>query len=191
MTARAEPLRRARPFSPAPDGSWLAEVAQAAGRDVGGQPVELLGDYLTLLADAATTGRKPDRSELDAVGLLGRRAAELGVSAGSAVQLYLSAARRVWAELPLVIRERDNRAVRAAADAVLFVVDAAVANLVEGYTDARRQMARWEETQRREFIDDLLRGDADVGRLVERAEPFGLDMAAPAPGRAGRAQRRP
>ena len=179
MTARVVELRRAQPCSPASNGSWLTEVARAAGRDVGGQPVELLGDYLTLLADAATTARKPDRSELDAVSLLGRRAAELGVSAGSAVQLYLSAARRVWAELPLVIRERDNRAVRAAADAVLFVVDAAVANLVEGYTDARRQMARWEETQRREFIDDLLRGDADVGRLVERAEPFGLDMARP------------
>src|SRR6185312_6851092 len=134
MTARGEQLLRARPFSPAPDESWLADVAQAAGRDVGGQPVELLGDYLTLLADAATTGRRPDRSELDAVGLLGRRAAELGIAPGSAVQLYLSAARRVWAELPLVIRERDNRAVRAAADAVLFVVDAAVANLVEGYT---------------------------------------------------------
>jgi len=51
--------------------------------------------------------------------------------------------------------------------------------LAEGYTDARRQMVRWEETLRREFIDDLLRGDADVGRLVERAEPFGLDMARP------------
>jgi hypothetical protein len=50
---------------------------------------------------------------------------------------------------------------------------------IEGYTDARRQMVRWEETLRREFIDDLLRGDADVGRLVERAEPFGLDMARP------------
>jgi sugar diacid utilization regulator len=161
------------------DGEWLVEVANAAGRNAGGQPVELLGDYLTLLADAATTGRKPDPSEIDAVGLLGCRAAELGVSAGSAVQLYLSAARQLWGELPMVVRARDSAAVRTAADAVLYVVDAAVANLVEGYTEARRQMARWEESQRREFIDDLLRGDADVGRLVERAEPFGLDMARP------------
>ena len=35
------------------DGSWLTEVAQSACRDVGGVPVELLGDYLLLLADAA------------------------------------------------------------------------------------------------------------------------------------------
>ena len=71
-----------------------------ACRDVGGVPVELLGDYLPLLADAAISGRRPHPAELDAVGLLGRRAAELGVSAGSAVQLYLSAARRLWQQLP-------------------------------------------------------------------------------------------
>ncbi|WP_308259457.1 PucR family transcriptional regulator [Pseudonocardia sp. H11422] len=179
MTDRGEQRPGTRAESPTADESWLIEVAQAAAREAGDVPVELLGDYLTLLADAATTGRKPHPSELDAVEMLGRRAAELGVSAGSAVQLYLSAARRLWGELPMVIRSRDNRAVRAAAEAVLHVVDAAVARLAEGYTEARRQMVRWEETLRREFIEDLLRGDADVGRLVERAEPFGLDMARP------------
>ena len=159
--------------------SWLTEVAHCACRDVGGVPAELLGDYLPLLADAAISGREPLPAELDAVGLLGRRAAELGVSAGSAVQLYLSAARRLWQQLPMVVRSRDSKAVREAAAAVLHVVDEAVASLAEGYTEARRQMARWEETLRLEFIDDLLRGDADVGKLVERAEPFGLDMARP------------
>jgi sugar diacid utilization regulator len=48
--------------------------------------------------------------------------------------------------------------------------------LVEGHQAARRQMIRQEESARREFVDDLLRGDADVSRLVERAEPFGLDL---------------
>jgi sugar diacid utilization regulator len=157
----------------------LAEVARGACREVGDVPIELLGDYLSLLADAAITGREPDAVELDSVGLLGRRAAELGVSAGSAVQLYLSAARLLWQQLPAVVRSRDSKAVRAAAAAVLHVIDQAVARLAEGYNEARRQMARWEETVRREFIEDLLRGDADVGRLVERAEPFGLDMARP------------
>jgi sugar diacid utilization regulator len=170
---------RARAATAAADDSWLAEVATAACRDAGGTPVELLGDYLRLLADAAISGREPHPSELVAVGLLGRRAAELGVSAGTAVQLYLSAARRLWQQLPAVIRSRDSQAVRDAASAVLHVVDEAVASLAEGYAEARRQMVRWEETLRREFIEDLLRGDADVGRLVERAEPFGLDMARP------------
>ena len=40
-------------------GSWLADVADDACRDVGNVPVELLGDYLPLLADAATTVNRP------------------------------------------------------------------------------------------------------------------------------------
>jgi hypothetical protein len=160
------------------DSMWLGEVARRAARDVG-VPAELLGEYLTLLADAAVSGRRPQRGELDAVAEQGRRAAQTGVSAGSVVQLYLSAARLMWTRLPIVVRSSDSEVVRTATDAVLFVVDAAVARLAQGYTDARRQQVRWEENQRREFIEDLLRGDADVARLVERAEPFGLDMARP------------
>jgi hypothetical protein len=30
---------------PSADGSWLADVARGAGREAGGGPVELLGDY--------------------------------------------------------------------------------------------------------------------------------------------------
>ena len=139
--------------------------------------MELLGDYLPLLADAAVSGRRPKRAELEAVGLLGRQAAEQGISAGRAVQLYLSAARRLWQDLPIVVRSRDRDAVRAAAAAVLHVIDGAVATLADGYAVARRDLVRREETLRRELIDDLLRGDSDLGALVERAEPFGLDLA--------------
>jgi sugar diacid utilization regulator len=159
------------------DDAWLVEVANGASRDAGGVPVELLGEYLPLLADAAVHGRRPKRRQLDAVGLLGRRAAEQGISAGRVVQLYLSAARRLWQDLPTVVRSRDREAVRAAATAVLEVVDAAVATLAEAYAVARRDLVRREEALRRELIDDLLRGDSDLGALVERAEPFGLDLA--------------
>lgn len=161
------------------DDAWLTRVAQQASRGAGGVPVELLGEYLPLLAEAAANGRRAERSELEAVSLLGRRAAESGVSAGNVVQLYLSAAWRLWRELPTVVRSDDSAAVRAAAAAVLRVVDGAVASLAEGYTAARREMMRSEETLRRDLIEDLLRGDADVGALVERAEPFGLDMGQP------------
>jgi sugar diacid utilization regulator len=111
------------------------------------------------------------------VGKLGREAAERGISARRVVQLYLSAARRLWQEIPLAVRSRDREAVRAAAAAVLHVVDDAVATLAEGYAEARRDLVRREENLRRELIDDLLRGDSDLGTLVERAEPFGLDLA--------------
>jgi sugar diacid utilization regulator len=172
--------RSGRPaLAPAPDSehAWLVAVADGASRDAGGVPVELLGEYLSLLADAAVHGRRPKRGELDPVGLLGRRAAEQGISARRVVQLYVSAARRLWQDLPMVVRSRDREAVRAAASAVLHVVDDAVATLAEGYADARRDLVRREETLRRELIDDLLRGDSDLGGLVERAEPFGLDLA--------------
>ncbi|HEY6747853.1 MAG TPA: helix-turn-helix domain-containing protein [Mycobacteriales bacterium] len=171
--------RRGRRAAPAtgPDDAWLLVVAEGASRDAGRIPVELLGDYLPLLADAAASGRRPKRAELEAVGLLGRQAAEQGISAGRVVQLYLSAARRLWQELPTVVRSRDPEVVRAAAAAVLHVVDGAVATLAEGYAVARRDLVRREESLRRDLIDDLLRGDSDLGALVERAEPFGLDLA--------------
>jgi sugar diacid utilization regulator len=155
---------------------WLLEVARLASRDAGDVPSGYLGGYLTMLADAAALGRFPDRAEIGAVRLQGRRAAEDGVPVGQGVDLYLSAARRVWSELPGVIRERDNKAVRSAAEALLQVVDDAVAAFADGHAEAGREMVRREENLRRELVEDLLRGDAHLSELVERAEPFGLDL---------------
>src|SRR4051794_2380365 len=103
-----------RPPALAGDDDWLVQVAKGASRDANVSE-EFLGNYLIMLAEAATSGRKPRRSDLDAVGLLGRHAAESGISARCGVDLYLSAARRVWDELPAVVRERNSAAVRAAA----------------------------------------------------------------------------
>ena len=158
--------------------AWLTAVGAAAARDARA-PGELLGEYLSLLADAAISGRRAQDHELAAVRDLGRLAAERGVPADQAVTLYLSAAWRLWRELPAVVRTRDRDAVRAAAEAVLRVIADAVAVLVDGYQETRRQMIRHQESLRREFIDDLLRGDGDVSRMVERAEPFGLDLGQP------------
>jgi sugar diacid utilization regulator len=175
MTSRPTSARHRDRAEPNPEQAWLAAVADAAAA-AAGTPVELLGQYLTILADAAVSGRRPQKRELEAVRELGRRAAEQGVSAGQAVDLYLSAAWRLWRELPMVVRTRDRHKVRAAAEAVLRVIDDAVEVLVDGHQQARRDMVRREEALRREVIDDLLRGDADVSQMVERAEPFGLDL---------------
>jgi sugar diacid utilization regulator len=158
------------------DDAWLARVAELASQDAGGVPSEFLGEYLPMLADAATFGRFPGRAQIDAVRGQGRRAAEQSVAAGQGVDLYLSAARRVWSELPAIVLERNRDAVRAAATAVLQVVDDAVASFAEGHAEAGRQRVRREETVRRELVEDLLRGDAHLSELVERAEPFGLDL---------------
>ncbi|MGH3491807.1 MAG: PucR family transcriptional regulator [Sciscionella sp.] len=157
-----------------PEQAWQSVAAAAA--TAAGAPAELLGEYLELLAGAASGGRRPGKRELAAIRDLGRLAAEQGVGADRAVDLYLSAAWRLWRQLPAVMRVKDGAAVRAAAEAVLRVIDDAVAVLVDGHQSARRQMIRQEESLRREVIDDLLRGDADVSRMVERAEPFGLDL---------------
>jgi len=162
--------------SGAGDEKWLGLAAESASKDAGGVPVDLLGDYLPLLADAATFGQFPGPNQIEAVRRQGRRAAEQGISVGRGVDLYLSAARRVWGELPAVIRERDRAAVRAAAGAVLHVIDDAVAAFADGHAEAGREMVRREETLRRELVEDLLRGDAHLSNLVERAEPFGLDL---------------
>jgi sugar diacid utilization regulator len=170
--SRSERSRQSRTA----DDAWLERVADLASHDAGGVPSDLLGEYLPMLAEAATFGRFPGRAQIDAVRRQGRRAAEQGVAAGQGVDLYLSAARRVWTELPAIVRERSNSAVRAAATAVLQVVDDAVASFAEGHAEAGRERVRREETVRRELVEDLLRGDAHLSELVERAEPFGLDL---------------
>jgi sugar diacid utilization regulator len=174
MRDTAHGIALAQPF----DDEWLDFVAHGAAGEAS-VPAELLGGYLTMLADAAVHGRRPQRSELDDVRMLGRQAAEEGIGARQVVDLFLSAAWRLWSELPSELRTRDRNAVSAAAEAVLRVVGDAVAVLVEGHQAERRHMIRREEAMRREVVDDLLRGDSDVARVVERAEPFGLDLGRP------------
>jgi sugar diacid utilization regulator len=167
--------RRHTTTAPTEHADWLVAVATSAAT-ASRAPAELLGEYLPMLADAAIHGRRPQEWELDAVRELGRRAAVDGVEARRAVDLYLSAAWRLWRRLPVVVRSSDPEKVRSAAEAVLRVLDDAVGVLVDGHQSERRAMIRHEEALRREFVDDLLRGDADVSRMVHRAEPFGIDL---------------
>jgi sugar diacid utilization regulator len=108
------------------------------------------------------------------------------MTAGEAVDLYLATVGRAW-EAPAGEGEKHPTG-----PGVLDAVRAAVPVLAEGYQTAGRALIRQEETERLEFIDDLLRGDADVAGLVQRAEPFGLDLSAGhqvvLAGRRGRAQ---
>jgi sugar diacid utilization regulator len=85
----------------------------------------------------------------------------------------------MWRDLPDVVPYRDRDTVRASAQAVLHAVGEAIAVLVDSYQVATQQMVRQEEALRRELVDDLLRGDPDVAGIVERAEPFGIDLGRP------------
>lgn len=66
---------------------------------------------------------------------------------------------------------------RAVAESVMRATDDAIVALAEGYEETQRLVARQEEARRREFIDDLLHGRSDLGRLAETAERFGLQLA--------------
>ncbi|MFE2011377.1 PucR family transcriptional regulator [Streptomyces sp. NPDC059491] len=129
-------------------------------------PEEYLEGYAPTLADACATGRRLRREELDALRSRGERAAEAGLGLRASVRAHLSAAQELWRELP-----------PAAAGHLLPAVAWAVDAFAEGHERAQRLAIRQEEAFRREFVDDLLHGRSDLGRLAERAERFGLLLA--------------
>ncbi|MFJ8669477.1 PucR family transcriptional regulator [Streptomyces sp. NPDC093600] len=122
-----------------------------------------LEGYAEILTGACATGRRLTRDELDALRSRGERAAEDGFGLRALVRAHLSAAQELQRELP-----------RSAADRLLATVTQAVDAFAEGHERAQRLAVRQEEAARREFIDDLLYGRSDLGRLAERAERFGL-----------------
>ncbi|MFJ4870108.1 PucR family transcriptional regulator [Streptomyces sp. NPDC088757] len=127
---------------------------------------EYLEGYAEVLAEASATGRRLTRDELEALRARGERAAEAGLGLRTLIREHLSAAGELRAELP-----------RAAGEHLLAAVEQAVDAFAEGHERAGILAVRQEEAIRREFIDDLLYGRSDLGRLAERAERFGLLLA--------------
>ncbi|MGW5157689.1 PucR family transcriptional regulator [Nonomuraea wenchangensis] len=162
------PLPATPSDNPAPDasgrgaGEGSASGAGAFGPSASSARVsasEVRGGLLDacrrILAEAAGTGRAPDRRALDPCRAAGVRAAELGVPLRALVDDALAAADGLPPVLPALRR--------------------AVSALMEGYEQAQLAAIRDEEEARREFVDDLLQGRAE--RLAERAEHFGLRLA--------------
>ncbi|MFE3323950.1 PucR family transcriptional regulator [Streptomyces sp. NPDC059176] len=126
-------------------------------------PHEYLRGYEQSLASACATGRRLTRDELQSLRGQGERAAEAGLGLRALVRAHLAAAQTVRTELPAH-----------AGGHLLAAVEQAVDAFAEGHDRAQRLAVRQEEAARREFIDDLLYGRSDLGRLAERAERFGL-----------------
>ncbi|GAU67263.1 putative CdaR family transcriptional regulator [Streptomyces sp. NBRC 110611] len=125
-------------------------------------PEDYLDGYARILADASATGRRLTREELTSRRALGEQAAEAGLGLRALVNAHLAATRADWPRAA------------GSADTVLAAVQQAIDAFAEGYERAQRLAVRQEEAARREFIDDLLYGRSDLGRLAERAERFGL-----------------
>ncbi|OIV38206.1 regulator [Mangrovactinospora gilvigrisea] len=134
-------------------------------------------DCLDLLARVSRTGRRPRRDELEELRLLGERAAESGLGLRELIGGQLRSARAAWPELPGIAGAATAAEARRAGGDVLAALDAAVEAVVTGYQRAQRLAAHREETERREFVDDLLHGRSGLGRLAERADRFGLRLA--------------
>lgn len=124
---------------------------------------DYLEGYAEMLAGVSATGRRLTRDELEALRSRGEQAAEAGIGLRSLVRAHLAAARTSHPGLP-----------EAAHRQLLAVVEQAVDAFAEGHERAQRLAVRQEEAARREFVDDLLYGRSDLGRLAERAERFGL-----------------
>ena len=128
-------------------------------------PEQYLDGYAEILAEVSATGRRLTREEIASRRALGEQAAEAGYGLRALVSAHLNAARAAWPAAP--------GSAAGALAAVQQVIDA----FAEGYEGAQRQAVRQEEAARREFIDDLLYGRSDLGRLAERAERFGLRLS--------------
>ncbi|MFD8868192.1 PucR family transcriptional regulator [Streptomyces sp. NPDC059590] len=124
---------------------------------------DALEGYVRILADVCPTGRRLTRDELEFLRAQGERAAEEGEGLRVLVRQHLAAAREVGAGLPATGTDR-----------LLVAVEQAIDAFAEGHERAQRLAVRREEAARREFIDDLLYGRSDLGRLAERAVRFGL-----------------
>ncbi|NHC47346.1 PucR family transcriptional regulator [Motilibacter aurantiacus] len=166
------------------DGTTAAELAAAlaAAGDDASLRVGLLGDFLPLLVTAAREARRPTPQEIEPFRGLGARAAEEGAPLRDLVDLYLSAAWRVWPLLPplqAAVSTGNAAAVQGVALGVLRASDDVVQAVALGYDEARRQAARREEALRRELVDDLLGGSGDATVLAERIEVLGLRLVTP------------
>jgi DNA-binding PucR family transcriptional regulator len=138
---------------------------------------DFLGSYPELLTEVSQTGRLPRREELDAFRELGEQAAERGYGLRHLVGRYMGRTRELWGSLPGIARSATATERARTGDALLAALDSAVSALGEGHERALRIAMRQEEGERREFIDDLLYGRSDLGRLAERAQRFGLHLA--------------
>nr|WSZ20191.1 helix-turn-helix domain-containing protein [Streptomyces canus] len=129
-------------------------------------PEQYLDGYDSILTDVSATGRRLIRQEIASRRALGEQAAEAGLGPRALISAHLTAARAAW-------RPHTTGSTDCAPATVQQVIDA----FAEGYERAQLLAVRQEAAARREFIDDLLYGRSDLGRLAERAERFGLRLS--------------
>lgn len=140
-------------------------------------PAEFLAGFTETLADVSRSCRTLTRAERASRRALGEQAADAGFGLRELTAGHLAAARHAWPTLPGVTGARDTAELRKAGAAVLAALEVGIGALAEGHASAQRHAVRRAEAARRAFVDDLLYGRSDPGRIAEQAEGFGLRLA--------------
>jgi sugar diacid utilization regulator len=131
-------------------------------------------DWLNEEADHLYTAGCPPLSTVDrarAAGL-GRRAAADTASLPALVDALLAAAARHWATAP-----GEHGHPSAAGTEFLHAVRALTGEAMRGYHEHTRSELSRSDVERAEFVDDLLSGRADPGRLAQRAHRYGIRLS--------------
>lgn len=159
-----------------PGGSGRAGRTGHATGD-GAVPPEFVAGFPETLAEISRSCRTLTRAERESRRVLGEHAADSGFGLRELTAVHLAEARRAWPHLPGVAAARDAGELRQVGGAVLAALETGIAALAEGHARAQRHAVRRAEAARRTFIDDLLYGRSDPGRIAEQAEGFGLRLA--------------
>jgi DNA-binding PucR family transcriptional regulator len=160
----------------APAVEKVAPVEHRAARDAGvGAP--LLGEYLPTMLETARSGRRLTRSALEVFRRQGEAAADQGIALAALLDLYLSATWRLWSVIGSHADSASPAAVAIVAAGMFRAADDVAAALAEGYERAQWRTVRFEESLRREFVDDLLGGTSDPESLREPAGRLGFNLA--------------
>ena len=152
------------------------EVGARAARDAGVEPA-MLGEFIRAVIDVARTGRRLSAVDVETCHSHGEEAANQGVALSAVLDLYLSATWRLWADIETRTARSSAATVGAAAAAMFRAADDAAEALAAGYEQAQRRTMRFEESLRREFVDDLLAGTGEPDQMLERAARFGFSLA--------------
>ncbi|MFH9090785.1 PucR family transcriptional regulator [Streptomyces sp. NPDC017673] len=135
--------------------------------------------HLNQLAGASLGKRRLPSEDLEQLRQLAATAAGRGTALRILVAEYLTLVHRVWTDLSGTGHALEAEDLREVVSALIRAIGEATVALTEGYETAHRAAIRGEEAMRREFVDDLLDGRTDLGRLAERAERFGLRLVGP------------
>ena len=172
------PSRAQRDPAELPDR--LEQVATAAARD-SGVAADLLGPFLVEAAEAIASGKRLSKARVERYQRQGAAAVQRNVDLPALIDLYLSAAWRLWRELPRLSAggQAESAMLSAAGEGMLRTSDDVVAAVAAGYQRASTAALMKATSDRREFVDDLLANHGSPGELAERAEAFGLRLAGP------------